>query len=156
KDAVVSAGGEAEVIHRGLEQGTGFVVEGAKTAELTAAHSAIEAVAILAEAVALRLAGAVDPFAHRGAGGAVAAGRQLLERHGRHFDVQVDAVEHRAADPANVALDENGIALARSAAVAQVAARARVHGGDEDEAGREGRGRERPRDGDVAFLQRLA
>ena len=33
-----------------------------------------------------------------GAAGAVGAGGQLLERHRRHLDVQVDAVQQRPAD----------------------------------------------------------
>ena len=61
---------------------------------------------------------------HRGARGAVGLRRQLLERDGRHLDVQVDPVEQRPADPAQVLLDHDRVALARPARVAEVAARA--------------------------------
>ena len=69
-----------------------------------------------------------------------AVGRQLPERHRRHLDVDVDAVEQRAADPAHVALDLRRRAVAGVPRVAEVAARARVHRRDQHEAGRE-RGR---------------
>src|SRR5262249_53513679 len=63
-------------------------------------------------------------LAQRRTGGAVGLRRQLRERHGRHLDVQVDAVQERPADPAVVALHLLRRALARPPAVAQVAARA--------------------------------
>ena len=64
---------------------------------------------------------------------------QLLERHGRHFDVQVDAVEQRAADLGHVALDLRDRAVAFAARVVAVAARARIERRDEHEIGGEGR-----------------
>ncbi len=69
--------------------------------------------------------------------------------------MQVDAVEERAADAAHVAFDLQRVAFAGVAGVAEVAAGARVHGGDQHEAGGKGGGVEGTRDGDRALLERL-
>jgi hypothetical protein len=55
--------------------------------------------------------------------------------HRGHLDVQVDAVQERAADAAHIALDLHRVALAGVAGVAEVAARARVHRRRQQEAG---------------------
>src|SRR5207245_6063445 len=99
---------------------------------------------------------AVYLFAHDSTGRAVGAGRQFLKRHARHFDVQIDAVEQRAADAADIALDLHRVALAGPARIAEVTARTRIHGRHQDKAGRESRGRKRAGNRDLAFLQWLA
>src|SRR5260370_41056551 len=80
-----------------------------------------------AEALPLPLPGWIDLFAHRRAACAVGTVRQLLERHCRHFDVQIDAIQEWPADPADAALDLGHRALARMPAGAQVTARTRLH-----------------------------
>ena len=90
------------------------------------------------EAGVLELAGGEDAGADLGGafGGGVAA--ELLVLHGGDFDVDVDAVEQRAADFGDVALDHGRGAHALAGLVVEVAAGAGVHGGGEHEAGGEG------------------
>ena len=76
----------------------------------------------------------------------------------RHLDVQVDAVEQRAGEPA---LIFGGAALVRAAPagkarIARLPAAARVHRADQHEARRIGDAIVRPHDRDLAGLQRLA
>src|SRR5690625_2766617 len=66
----------------------------------------------------------------------VAAPVKLFERNGRDLDVQVDAVHQRTADLREVTLHLYGRVHALSHRIVQMAARARVHAGDEHEAGR--------------------
>ena len=53
----------------------------------------VQPVAVGPEALPLHAPRPVDLLAHAGAGRAVGRGGQLLERHRRHLDVQVDAVQ---------------------------------------------------------------
>jgi hypothetical protein len=110
----------------------------------------------MAEAAALGFSGLQDLLTHRGTQGTIAGGGQFLERDGRDLDVQIDAVQERAADPADVTFDVHRGALARPPAIAEVAARARVHGGDQDEACWKRARMERAGDGDAAFFEPLA
>ena len=113
--------------------------------------------AALAEALRLHRSGFLDLLAHRGAGGAVAGGGQFLEGHRRHLDVQVDAVQQRAADLAHVVFDLHRRALAR---VLRRRPGSRTGRGSSTRPGRSGPGRssshEDARDGDLALFQRLA
>src|SRR5262249_24010087 len=68
----------------------------------------------------------------------------------------VDSIEQRAADAANVALDLKRIAFTRPPGIAQIAARTRVHGRYEDEAGREGARSQGTGNSHAAFFERLA
>src|SRR6266545_3876336 len=111
--------------------------------------------ALQSETLSLGGASAVHLLAHDGTGGAVGGGGQLLERHRRHFDMQIDAVEERTTYPTHVTLDLRWSALARPLPIAEVAARTRIHRGDENEAGGEGAARQGARDGDLALFQRL-
>jgi hypothetical protein len=81
---------------------------------------------------------------------------QFVRGDGQHLDVQVDAVEQRAAELALVAQHLVGRAAAGLAGRTQVSAGARIHGRDELEARREFGAARRAGDGDGAALQRLA
>src|SRR6516225_9574526 len=96
-------------------------------AELPAGHSPIEAMTFGAETISLGLAGAIHLVAHGRAGCAVCAGGQLLKRNGGHFDVNVDAIEKRAADTTDIALDLHRIAFACPTGISQVAAGTWIH-----------------------------
>src|SRR6266545_6701349 len=111
--------------------------------------------ALQSETLSLGGASAVHLLAHDGTGGAVGGGGQLLERHRRHFDMQIDAVEERTTYPTHVTLDLRWSALARPLSIAEVTTWARIHRGDENEAGGEGAARQGARDGDLALFQRL-
>ena len=71
---------------------------------------------------AFRLAGArgQDPLAHLGGCGAGLLPAHLLVSHGRHFDVQVDAIEQRPADFAEVALNDAAGATAFVRRIAKI------------------------------------
>ena len=73
-----------------------------------------------------------------------------------HFDVNVDAVEQRAADLAHVPFDLRRRAVAGAARVAAIAAGARIQRGDEHEVGRKRRAVERAGDRHRAVFERLA
>ena len=81
---------------------------------------------------------------------------QFLDGERRRLDVEIDAVEQRAADARAVALDLRGRAAALMARVAEVAAGAGVHRRDEHEAAGQRDLAGAARDGDLAVLQRLA
>ena len=108
------------------------------------------------EAGVLELAGGEDAGADLGGafGGGVAA--ELFVLHGGDFDVDVDAVEERAADFGDVALDHGRGAHALAGLVVEVAAGAGVHGGGEHEAGGEAERHGGAGDGDDAVLEGLA
>ena len=78
--------------------------------------------------------------------------------HGRHLDVQIDAVEQRARQPRLVVRGAArvGPALAGEARLVGAAAAAGVHGGDQHEARRIGDAMVGARDRDFAGLERLA
>src|SRR5438046_2159437 len=78
------------------------------------------------------------------------------DRHPRHLDVEIDAVEERPRHARAVAVDERRRAAAGAGAVAEVAAGARVHRRDQLKGGGE-EDRARPaRDADAPLLERLA
>ena len=72
----------------------------------------------------LSLPRAQHPLPHGGRGNAGVLGAKLLKWHGGHFDMQIDPVQQRTADLAEVALDDPAGAAALAAGVAVVAARA--------------------------------
>src|SRR5712692_4801823 len=65
EDAVVSAGGKAQVFHGVFEQVAAFFIQHAMAAKLPAGHAAVEAMAVGAEALLLRVASSVDLLAHQ-------------------------------------------------------------------------------------------
>ena len=69
--------------------------------------------------------------------------------------MNIDAVDQRAADAIEVALDLRLAALARCARVGKVTAGAGVHGGDEHELGGEAHAAVAAGDGDAAIFERL-
>ena len=97
-----------------------------------------------------------DPGGDHRARLAVGRRREGFGRHRRHVDTQVDAVEQRPADAALVTRDRVGRAAAGQAWMAELAARTRVHRGDQLEARREIGAPRRARDRDAAGLERLA
>ena len=82
--------------------------------------------------------------------------RDIVERHARHVDVQVEPVEQRPRDPPGVLLEPARRALAAIGAVAAIAARTRIHRGDELELRRKRDLLVHARDARDAALERLA
>jgi len=96
---------------------------------------------------------------HHGAGLAGWRGQQLGRAGGQHLDLQVDAVQQRAAESPLVTRHRLGRAAAgpaRGRARTQPAAGAGVHGRHQLEAGREHRLPRRAADGDAATFHGLA
>jgi len=102
------------------------------------------------------LAGRHHPIAHRAARLAGHAVQQVVCRQRGYFHMQVDAVEQWAAELALVAADLVGCAAAGARGVAQEAAGAGIHGGDELKACWKFALQRRARDADVPAFQRLA
>lgn len=125
-------------------------------ADLRMGHAGVGGGARVRETRELAFAGGLDAGADVGGGLGGLLGAELVDRERGRFDVQVDAIQERAADAGAVALDLRGGATALVLRVAQVAAGARVHRGDEHEAARERDLAGAAGDGDVAVLERLA
>ena len=110
--------------------------------------------------VALHLHGAGARHAFRDLAAAFRRRRQdeIGGGHRRHLDVQVDAVDQRARQPALVVGGAARIraALAGEARLVGAPAAARVHGGDQHEARGIGHAMVGARDRDLAALERLA
>ena len=113
---------------------------------------------LVGQTLASRGASARRDAARPHAGGAFARRRrqQFVGGQLRHLDVQVDTVQQRARQAALVARHLVGRAAAGRLALAQVAARAGVHRGDELKARRKVGPARRAADGDAPALQRLA
>ena len=105
---------------------------------------------------ALRGAGAPDAGGDALAGLAAGGAGQFGRGHRHDFDGEVDAVQHGAADLALVVLAAAGRAAAFARGVAEIAAAARIHGGDHLEAGWVGDVRHGAGDGGAAAFHRLA
>lgn len=109
---------------------------------------------------ALALDGALARLGHAladGRGGFAGRGaQQLLRGQSGHFNVQVDAVEQRAAELGLVARDLVGRAAAGALHRAEVAAGAGVHGRDHLKACRKFGALRRACNGDASGLQRFA
>jgi len=137
EDAVVSPGGEAELLHGLLQQVAEGGVNHAMSADLGVGHAGVGGDA-----------GAGKPCLLAGAGGvgAGADGRgrlsgqrrtQLRDRERRRIDVDVDTIQERAADAGAIALNLRGRAAALVSGVAEIAARTGVHGRDQHECARQ-------------------
>ena len=124
EDAVVGAGGESLLLHGTLEQPLGVGAELAVGADLTRGHLRIrvDLLAILAEAFALALARGENSFADLGGAFGGGAPAQFLVLNGGNLNVNVDAVEQRAGDLGDVALDHRRGAHAFARFVVEVSA----------------------------------
>ena len=106
EDAGVGAGGEAEFVHGGTEDGLRGGLEGAEALELAGGE-----VGVAADAgevgVAFGLEGAAGEDACADVGGAFAGGLlgEVFEGDGGDLDVEIDAVEEGAGDAGAVAVD---------------------------------------------------
>ncbi len=121
EDAVVGAGAQAQPADGHFQRALAGLVEGAELAEKPGRDVGVVEAALVLEGV-----GTLDTPAHFGGGNAFARAAQLLVGDGRHFDVEVDAVEQGAAELAEIALDDGPGAAAFAGGVAIEAARAPV------------------------------
>lgn len=108
------------------------------------------------ETLKLARAGGLDARADGSGGLAGASASEVAELDRGHFDVDINAIEERAADFAAVFHGELWGAGAGLGGVTEVAAGAGIHGGDEHEARGEGERACGTGDGDEAIFKRLA
>ncbi len=121
QNAVVRAGGKTHPAHGHFENSFAGFVESAQLAQLT--HWDI---GVVRPALLLHGAGADDPLPNLGGAGAVAVAAQLQIRQRGHFDVQIDTIEQRPADLAQIALDDATGTTAFSGGIAKISAGASV------------------------------
>jgi hypothetical protein len=139
EDAVVGAGAEALLLHGALEEALGVGGQLAEGADLLGGHLGVskdgstwgagrafgadggfeEAACWISRAARTRARISVEPSE-------LAPPRSSLVLHGGDFDVDVDAVEQRAADLGDVTLDHRRGAHAFAGLVIEVAAGSRV------------------------------
>ena len=152
---VASPGAETQALVGAVEQGCCGGLEHAQAAQVTRVHVRVGIDPRAGEAVQLARASELHPGANDGGGLAQASVATLPRRNARHLEPQVDTVEQRTAEARAVLAQTVRRAGALLAPVAQVAARARVHGRDEHDAGRERDRGQTPADRHLAVLQRL-
>lgn len=109
-------------------------------ADLRVRHAGVGGGACACETRELALTGGLNAGADVGGGFGGLLGAEFVDRERGGFDVQVYAVEERSADACAVTLDLRGGTAALVLGIAEIAAGARIHGGDEHEAARKGIG----------------
>jgi hypothetical protein len=111
---------------------------------------------LAAEPVPLNLARPLHSDADGRARLLLASTDEVLIRHGRHFEVDVDPVEQRPRHPGAVPLDVDGTATAGTGGITEIAAGAGVHRRREHHASGIGEAGGRPAQGDGAVFEGLA
>src|SRR5450432_2294065 len=134
ENAVVGAGGEAQAGDGVFEELFAVGVDGAEFADHFGHHLGVGIGGLFGAITGgLAVAGGDDPGADRVGVFGRGWGAEFFVFYGRDFDVDVDAVEERAGDFGDVALDHGRGAVALAGGVAEVAAGAGIHGGGEHE-----------------------
>src|SRR5712691_9875051 len=96
-----------------------------------------------------------DPFPDRYRRLAARLRGKLRQRNPPHADLEVDAVEERAGQPALIRVDDRRRATTRADGIAEPATRARIRGGDQREERRVGDRAAGPGDGHHSGFERL-
>ena len=104
EDAIVGAGAEFKRLHGFLEKCCGWLVQLAVLADEARGHSCIVPAGSF-ETECLGMATTCDAVAHCGAGFTIGASGHFAKRDGRHFDLDINAVEERTGNALPVALD---------------------------------------------------
>ena len=111
---------------------------------------------VIVETLSLPLARSHDAVADRGRAFLRALTGNVSIFDGRHFDVQIDAIEQRSRDSLTITLYLNRTATAFSFQIAKVAARARIHCCNEHEFRWKSDTASGARHRDFSILERLA
>ena len=158
KNTIVSACGKPQRFHRGTQDILATGTQGTVLAYLSAAHSAIEPKAVAAETLLLHLPGPKYLLTQFLTADAIADHRrvEIRKRNSGHLHMEIDAIQQGAADFSDIAFDGGGCTLARSARIAQVAARAGIHRCHQNEMSRERGSPQGSTDGNPAFFQGLS
>ena len=153
----MSAGGEAEASDGIFQEFFAVGGDGAVFADEARGHLGVGVGFLFGrEASGLAIASGDDAGAD---GGGIFAGRRCAEFfvfYGRDFDMDVNAVEQRAGNFCDVALDHGRSAVTFAGGIAKVAAGAGIHCGGEHEARGKCDGRGGTGDSDRAVFERLA
>jgi hypothetical protein len=105
EDPTVGAGAQAQFVDGGFEQSFRVVIHGAIPLDIARAHLGVGMDGSFLEALELDVARVIDALANhlrRFAG--IAAG-EILITYGRHFDLDIDAIEKRTRNLRTIALD---------------------------------------------------
>ena len=156
KDAVVGPGAQAQTLHGHLQEALALRREDAVLLQEARGHVGVGKDAAPGKAPGLSLPGLQHQGPHlRGAFRGIARG-QFPETQPGHRNVHVDAVQQRPGDAAPVLLDLFGGAGAGPPRVAEITARAGVHGRHQHHPAWVSNRAGRPGDGDPALFQGLA
>ena len=154
---IVGAGGKAKPFDRDFQQVLRFVVDLAEMTDIPCFQVRV-AVNLFPLFITLKLpiTRLVDASADRGRGFARLGRLQFVVFQGRHFNVNVDAVEERSGQFRPVVLDLQRRAPAFMVGIGEIAAGAGVHGRGEHETRGIGQGNLGPADRHKTVFQRLA
>src|ERR1035438_6866274 len=149
EDAVVGAGGQALLLHGPLQQALGIGAQFAVGANLARSHLRVSEnlFAGLFEALPLPFASGHHPVANLSRSFGRRAAAQFLVLHRWNLDMYIDAVEKRAGDFGDIALNDRRSAMALARLVIEIAAGAGVHGRRQHETGRKAERHGGARDG---------
>jgi hypothetical protein len=124
EDAIMGARAQPHAPHRHFERAFAGGIELAQPPQVAGRD-----VGVIVAASLLDRPRGTDAIAHLGGRNTAILSTQLLIRHGGHFDVQIDAVQQRAAELAQIALDNGAGAAALMRGVAVKSTRAGVLSG---------------------------
>src|SRR5712691_2428624 len=148
---VKTARGETLPLRPALEGVSRARIQGGQVSQPARPELGVEA------ALARQLAGSCreHPLPHRRRPLTAWLRGELGERHAPHADLEVDAVEERAGQPALIRVDDRRRATTRADGIAEPATRARIRGGDQREERRVGDRAAGPGDGHPSGFERL-
>jgi hypothetical protein len=152
QDAVVGARRESQARHGAFEQPVAIRRDVAVLPELPRAHLRIAVNLFTLEALHLPLAGIHNARPNFRRAFATRTLPQFAVLHGRHVDVDIDAIEQRTGNLGDIPLDHGRRAGAIARWIVEKAARAGIHGRCQHKSRREGQRHSRTGNGDRAVF----
>lgn len=152
QDAVPGARRPVELLHRAAQRRFGPSLEAAPAVDFTGIQLLVAF--LLARQLALK--GRFHARSDDARCFAVRVGRQPFGRYGPHFDLHIDAIQQRTGNAALITQDHVGWTAAGQRLVAEIAAWAWIHGGNQLETRWEIGLARGARDGDFARLHWFA
>jgi hypothetical protein len=105
EDAAVGAGAQAQFVDRGFQQSLRVVIHGTIALNVSRAHLGVGVNVSFLKALQLNHPRIIDPLANDLRRLTSVAAGEILIADGRHFHLDVDAVEEWAGDTGAIALD---------------------------------------------------
>ena len=127
-----------KLFHGHFDQLAALEVGGGVLFDVFGIHLGIRFVGTQAIARPLDLPARANPFSDRRGAFRWFLAEKCLERQCRHFNMNIDSVQHRPRDLGLIFMDLPQRTPAGLSRIAQVTAWARIHGGDQKEISREG------------------